>query len=87
MSERRGRSEDVVQSEVADLDIGESSGELPQPGLTVQVGGDEEEVDGGVGVVPGGTLQAAELQGTEVGPPTGLHQPDTPRGWALPSLL
>ena len=37
---------------------------------------DQEEEDGVVGVVQGGALQAAQLQGTEVGL-AGLHQPDT----------
>ena len=45
------------------------------------------DLAGGVAVVTGRALQAAELQGTEVGPATGLHQPDTPRGRALSSLL
>ena len=38
-------------------------------------------------MVKGRALQAAELQWTEVGPATGLHQPDTAWGRALPSLL
>ena len=62
---------------MADLDIEESSGEPGQPQLAVQVAGDEEEVDRGVGVVAGSALQGAELQGKEVGPATGLHQPDS----------
>ena len=49
--------------------------------------GGEEEVHGGVVMVAGRALQAAELQRTEVGPATGLHQPDTAWGRALPSLL
>ena len=87
MSERRGRSEDRIEREVSDPDIVESRGETGQPGRTVQVAGDQEEVHGGVVMVAGSALQAAELQGTEVSPATGLHQPDLLLGCSVSSHL
>ena len=57
------------------LDVVQGTAQLPQPGLAVQVAGDQEEVDGGVGVMSGHTLQAAQLQRAEHTVP-GLRQPD-----------
>ena len=65
----------MVQVEVSDPDIAKFIGEFCQPRMTIKVSGCEEEVDGVVGVVPGRALQTAELQRTEVGPTTRLHQP------------
>ena len=72
---------------MADLDIVESRGEAGQPQLAVEVAAHHEEVDGGVGMVAGRALQAAELQGEEVGPATGLHQPDPLLARAVTSHL
>ena len=87
MSERRGRGEDGIEREVSDPDIMMSRGEIGQPGGTVQMAGGEEEVHGGVVMVAGRALQAAELQGTEVSPATGLHQPDLLLACSLSSHL
>ena len=57
------------------LDVGEGPGEVVDSLLTVEVWTDQQEVDGGVGVVEGSALQAAQLQGTQVRL-AGLHQPD-----------
>ena len=65
----------MVQVEVSDPDIAKFIGEFCQPRMTIKVSGCEEEVDGVVRVVPGRALQTAELQRTEVGPTTRLHQP------------
>ena len=72
---------------MSDLDIVESRGEVGQPGRTIQVAGHQEEVHGGVEMVAGRALQAAELQGTEVSPATGLHQPDHLLGRSVRSHL
>ena len=59
------------------LDITECSTQLRHSLLALKTPTDQEEVDGGVGVVPGRALQTAELQGGEVRPSTSLHQPQT----------